>query len=99
MITFEFGGKTYEKEVTWQIASRIHDRVGDPHRILASGGDIGLIQAVRMVSILTGIPEQELGEHAMRKGAKEIYDAAAWILRATVPVEEDAPEIEDEKKD
>lgn len=98
MITFEFGGKTYEKEVTWQVASKINDRVGDPHRILASGGEVGLIQAVRIVSILTGVSEQELGDHAMKKGAKDIYRVAGEVLLATVPTEEDAPET-DGKKD
>jgi len=98
MIVFEFNGKTYEKEVTWEVAARVADRVGDPHRILANGGDIGLIQAVRIVSIWSGVPEVDLGNYAMAQGAREIYRVAGEVLLATLPVPEDVPEVDEAKK-
>lgn len=98
MIKFKFGYETHDIEVTWAVASRINDRVGDPHLILASGGDMGLIKAVRIVSIATGIPEVELGEHAMKKGARDVYSCASEILLATIPQEDDIPETDEGKK-
>lgn len=98
MITFEFQGKTHEIEVTWGTAAKIADRVGDPHRILAAGGEVGLIQAVRIVSIATGIPEMDLGDYAMRKGARGVYTAAGEILLATIPDTADAPDTDEAKK-
>ncbi len=97
MIEFEFKGKTHSVEVAWQHAAAIAERVGDPHRILADGGEVGFVQAVRIVAIVTGLPEQELGQHAMKEGAGDIYRAAGDILLATIPEAEDIPET-DEKK-
>ena len=91
MITFDFDGKTHEIEVTWQHATRIAERVADPYEILAAGGSMGLVKAVRIVSICTGIPESALGEYAMKKNPQAVFDVAQSIVLATMPEAEDAP--------
>lgn len=98
MIQFEFDGEVHEIEVTWQHASRIAERVADPYQILAAGGSMGLVQAVRVVSICTGIPEPVLGEYAMKKDPQKVFDAAQSIVLATMPEAEDAPKESAKKK-
>lgn len=98
MIEFEFGGKKFDIEVDWRLALKISEKVGDPHRLLASG-DVGLVQAVRMVSLATGVDEGRLGEFAMKEDSATIYTAASEILLGTIPTGDDAPEVDDAKKD
>lgn len=98
MVRFEFKGQTYERDVSWDMAMKVADRVGDPHRILANGGEVGLIDAVRIVSIFSGVSERDLGEHAMKVGARDIYRVAGEVLLGTIPTDEDAPEDDGAKK-
>lgn len=98
MIEFVFRGKTHDIEVDWALALKISEKVGDPHKLLAKG-DIGLTEAVKMVSLATGLGEIEIGTFAMREDSAPVYKCASEILLATIPSKEDAPEVEDAKKD
>lgn len=99
MISITINGKAHELPGTWEAAERVYTLVGDPHRLLAKGGELGLMDVVGIVAAAADIPKSEVGDHAMRVDSGEVYAAAqAWLL-STLPHEDDVPDTDGEKKE
>lgn len=97
LLRYTINGESKHVDVSFRLATKIAESVGDPHLLLSNGDEIGLTQSTQIVSIATGIDLEQLGIFAMRENPTAVYKMAGEVLMLTLPREKDAPEVDGKK--
>ena len=98
MLTVTLAGKTHEVEMTWAVADRVYNRVGDPWKILEAPEQLGLVLPVRIVASAFNLPEDKVGAAALESDHTEILRASAEVLKACLPAKIKITEVDEAKK-